>query len=168
MPDKLTTRMAIFVNIRDDNGRLLLQQRANTGYRDGFYDFACSGHVDEGEGLLEAAVRELKEELGIVACEADLRLVHVNQTFVDRPYANFTFELREWEGEAEIKEPEKCSDLAFFSPDSLPEHCTLNVRVNQKHGFSSELHYSKVTPLNYQEYMGVPAAEHFNTLMAVQ
>lgn len=158
MAEKLLTRMAVFIVIRDEADRLLLQQRANSGYLDGYYDFACSGHVDEGEGMWEAAVRELKEELGITAREADLKLVHINQSYLDRPYADFTFELREWQGTPTICEPEKCSDLDYFAPDNLPDLCTLNVRVNQHVGFGSELTYSKVTPENYREYMGVPYA----------
>ena len=154
MAEKLVTRMAVFIMIRDDQGRLLLQQRANTGYMDGYYDFACSGHVDEGETIIEAAVRELKEEIGITAKAEDLKLVHINQNYLDRAYANFTFELRAWEGEPTICEPDKCSDLAYFAPDNLPEKCTLGVRVNERAGFSSELGYSKVTPDNYEQYMG--------------
>ncbi len=162
MPSKLITKAAVFINIRDDAGRLLLQQRANTGFRDGFYDFACSGHVDGNEGIREAAVRELVEELGIQAREEDLQLVHINQAFLDTPYMNFTFQLLAWEGEPAIKEPEKCSDLAYFFPDQLPSDCTLNVRINQRNDFSSELTFSKVTPENYKMYMGVPFEEHFS------
>lgn len=146
--------MAVFIILRDKQGRLLLQQRTNTGYLDGYYDFGCSGHVDEGEDMLEAAVRELKEEIGVTAKLEDLKLVHINQNYLDRPYANFTFELHSWQGEPRICEPEKCSDLAYFAVDDLPKKCTLNVRVNQRFGFGSELTYSKVTPRNYQTYMG--------------
>ncbi len=164
MPSKLTTKAAVFINIRDDADRLLMQQRTNTGFRDGFYDFACTGHVDACESIREAAVRELAEELGIQAHEENLQLVHINQEYLDTPYMNFTFQLLSWKGEPTIKEPEKCSDLAYFSSDQLPSDCTLNVRLNQKNDFSSELTFSKVTPDNYEMYMGVPFEEHFPKL----
>lgn len=154
MAEKLETRIVVFVNIRDETGRLLLQRRSNTGFMDGYYDFACSGHVDVGESVLEAAVREAREEIGIIARPDDLKLVHINQNYLDRPYANFTFELHEWEGEPTICEPEKCNDLSYFAPDALPEKCTLNVRLNERNGFSSELTYSKVTPENLADIMG--------------
>jgi 8-oxo-dGTP diphosphatase len=154
MAEKLRSLMAVFVNIRDENGRMLLQQRVNTGYRDGYYDYSCSGHVDEGESVLEAAVRELSEELGIDAKAEDLKLVHIMQAFLDIPYTNFTFELDRFEGIPSIREPEKCSDLSYFAPDALPELCTPNLRMNEKSGFSRELTFSKLTPENYQYYMG--------------
>jgi len=33
------------------------------------WDYSASGHVDEGEGYLEAAYRELKEEVGVEGVE---------------------------------------------------------------------------------------------------
>lgn len=155
MPEKIISRMAVFVIIRKPTGELLLQQRANTGYMDGFYDLSCSGHVDEGESIREAAIRELAEEIGVKATEDDLQLIHINQNFLDQTYANFTFLVDKWQGEPTLCEPEKCSDLDYFAPDALPEKCTLSVRVNQRYRFGPELTYSKVTPDNYAEYMGV-------------
>lgn len=139
--------------IRNDAGEILLQQRANTSYLDGYYDFACSGHADNGESIKEAAVREAAEEIGIVVDPENLKLVHINSNFIDTPYLNFTFELKQWQGTPEIREPEKCSDLAYFAPDRLPEKCTLNVRVNQRVGFNHELTYSKVTLEDYDQIL---------------
>lgn len=154
MAQKLQTYSAVFIIIKNEAGQILLQQRFNTGYLDGYYDFACSGHVDEGESIREAAVRELAEEIGLAAEVEDLRLVHINQNFIDRAYLNFTFVLDKWEGTPSIKEPEKCSDLRYFDVDALPEKCTLNVRVNQRTGFASELTYSKITPVEYRQLIG--------------
>ena len=156
MADRFMTRMAVFVVLRNPQGEILLQQRANTGYLDGYYDFAASGHVEDSESLRDCAARELEEEIGIVADADKLRLVHINQNFLNTPYINFTFVLDEWQGEPKILEPEKCSDLAYFSPDKLPSKCTLNVRVNQKAAFGRELTYSLVTPDNFAEFMGEP------------
>ncbi len=57
------TRQAVFVVIRNDNNEILLQQRANTGYLDEYWDLP-SGHVEYGESLSESAVREVEEEIG--------------------------------------------------------------------------------------------------------
>lgn len=43
---------------------ILLALRKNTGYRDGKYELP-GGHVEEGEDLMQAMVREAKEELMI-------------------------------------------------------------------------------------------------------
>lgn len=164
MAEKLVSHVAVFIILRNDAGEILLQQRANTGYHDGYYDFACSGHVDEGESIHEAAVRELKEELNIVADPADLHLVHINQNFMDTPYMNFTFTLNKWQGTPVIQEPHKCSDLRYFSPTKLPKLCTLNVRVNEAHGFSDTLSFSKVTSDVYRELMKESALEPYASM----
>jgi len=148
--------MAVFVIMRNSGGEILLQQRANTGYLDGYYDFACSGHVDPGESIRSTVVRELMEEIGVQAYEDDLQLIHINQNILDTPYTNFTFVLEKWSGTPRICEPEKCSDLAYFALDALPEKCTLNVRVNEKSGFSPDLTYSYITPDNFKDFMGEP------------
>lgn len=142
--ERFKTRMAVFIVLRNEQGHILLQQRANTGYLDGYYDFACSGHVDPGESIRKTAVRELFEEIGVVALEQDLKLIHINQNNVDTPYTNFTFVLEKWSGDPVICEPEKCSDLAFFAQDKLPGKCTLNVRVNERDDFSDTLSYSYI------------------------
>lgn len=44
---------------------ILLHRRKNTGYEDGKWDIAGSGHVDEDETAQTAVIRECQEELGI-------------------------------------------------------------------------------------------------------
>lgn len=136
----------------------MLQQRANTGYLDGYYDFP-SGHVEDKESIRTAAVRELAEESGLTVREEDLRLVHINQNFHDTPYVNFAFVADKWEGEPSVCEPEKCSDSQFFAPADLPEKCTLNVRLNERAGFGNNLTYSLVTLENYEQIMHEPFAK---------
>lgn len=153
MAQKLTTKVAIFVMIKDAEGRLLLQQRISH-YMGGHYDFACSGHVDENETVLEATVRELQEEIGIKADPEDLKLVHINSYYADDSYLNLVFALHKWQGTPAICEPEKCSDLSYFAPDNLPEKCTPSVRYMQQGGFSETLSYSKITPENIAQLMG--------------
>ena len=148
MSDRLVVRLAVFVILRDSEGRLLLQQRQNTGYMDGHYDCACSGHVELGETLEEAALREVAEELGVSAQPQDLRLVHVCHNYLRQPYyANFVYELDRWEGTPEIREPEKCSDLSYFAPDALPEKLSPTLRsVVESGGLGANLTYSALLP----------------------
>ena len=44
---------------------LLFQKRSKKVHNGGFYDISAGGHVDVGEDVLTAAVREVKEEIGI-------------------------------------------------------------------------------------------------------
>ncbi|MEK9176941.1 MAG: NUDIX domain-containing protein [Patescibacteria group bacterium] len=54
------------VIIVDDRGDILLQKRSTKISYPGLWNDSVSGHVDVGESYLEAAVREMKEEMGIV------------------------------------------------------------------------------------------------------
>ena len=45
--------------------QVLLQLRRNTGYMDGHWACGASGHVEAAESVLETALREADEELGI-------------------------------------------------------------------------------------------------------
>lgn len=154
MAERFKTIVAVFVGLRNENGEILLQQRANTGFMDGFWDFSASGHLEPDESIRACAVRELKEEIGIEANEDDLQLIHVNQNKFDLPYLNFTFMLDTWQGEPTICEPDKCSELRYFKTHELPERCTVNVRVNHLDNFSDDMLYSYVDQNNYEEIVG--------------
>lgn len=121
MADRFVSRSAVFVALRDKKGRILLHRRANTGFMDGRYDLP-SGHVEKDEPVLASAVRELQEEAGVKIKESDLRLWHVNQFAANGEYYyNFFFTVDVWQGEPKIMEPNKCDDMQFFDPGSLPK-----------------------------------------------
>lgn len=113
---------AVFVIVLDDDGRVLLHCRKNTGYMDGYYDFP-SGHLEPDELLQDGAVREVLEETGLRVMPEDLQLVHIGQNYSEpgRPYINFFFRTQKWSGTPKICEPEKCAALAFFDPAHLPK-----------------------------------------------
>ena len=71
------------VCVIEKDGKYLFLKRSNTGKGDGFY-MLPGGHVDAGESVLHAAVRELKEELGIDVKESDLefKLVEPIKTYI--------------------------------------------------------------------------------------
>ena len=67
---------AVHVIVHDAAGRVFLQQRSHV--KDTFpgcWDSSCSGHLDSGENYLQAARRELGEELGCRDVIAPFRLV---------------------------------------------------------------------------------------------
>lgn len=134
---------------------MLLHRRANTGFMDGYYDFP-SGHVEHGESFAEAAIRELREETGLVTSESDMSLCHINQNYLDQPYINIIFMVDTWQGTPAILEPNKCDDMQFFDTAMLPEKCTLAVRDMSRTGFTAEPTTSRITLSDFQELVGVP------------
>jgi ADP-ribose pyrophosphatase YjhB (NUDIX family) len=45
-------------------GSILLVRRCNTGFKDGNYG-PVGGHLDGGESIIRAAIRECREEVGV-------------------------------------------------------------------------------------------------------
>jgi len=156
--ERLSFKAAVFMIVRDEQGRVLLQRRAGTEFMNGYYDFP-SGHVDAGESFTEAAVRELVEETGLTAEEEDLEVLHLNQNYLDTPYINIVFAVKKWGGSPRIMEHDKCDDQRFFAVDSLPEKCTLAVRYVDRAGWTGGPHLSKITADDFRELIGVDAAE---------
>lgn len=98
-------------------GRLLLGRRAGTGYADGRWHLP-SGHLEEGESVVEAAVREAHEEVGVRIDPSDLRFVHVMHRAPER--VGVFFRADRWAGEPYNAEPGKCEALEWFPLDRLP------------------------------------------------
>jgi 8-oxo-dGTP diphosphatase len=109
-----------------DGDRVLLQLRANTGYYDEFWAASAAGHVEAGEPVTEAAVREASEELGITILEPDLvALTAMHRTAptglaVDQR-VDFFFACRSWRGMPNLQE-QKAADLRWFDLDALPDN----------------------------------------------
>lgn len=58
----------VHVLVFNDDGRLLLQKRSqNKDVAPDKWDTSVGGHISPGEGLIAAAKREMKEELGIIS-----------------------------------------------------------------------------------------------------
>lgn len=106
--------------LRDD--QMLLTRRA--GDIPGTGEWALpSGRLEAGEHVVAAMQRELTEELGVVASARDIECFGVCH---GRPpdgdaRMGFGFLISRWTGEPEIREPDKCSELAWWPVDGLPE-----------------------------------------------
>ena len=115
---------AVYVILRKEDGSFPMLLRQNTGYKDGEY-VVPSGHVEKDEHFLQAAVRELKEEVGVDAKETDLNLVHVAHRLVNdskEDRIDMLFELKNWQGEVTNAEPEKCVQIDWFTEENLPSN----------------------------------------------
>lgn len=117
---------AAFVLLVDAQDRVLLAYRRGTGYMDEHWSFGSAGHVESGETVLQTAVREAREELGVQIAEADLvpMTVRHRSSGNGRPIderVDFFFTVRSWQGDPSIQEPDKAADLQWVSLDELPE-----------------------------------------------
>lgn len=99
---------------------ILFLRRFQTGYMDGCYSF-CAGHVEVGESVREAMVRELYEEIGVKVLARSLRLAHVRSCRAeDEHRLHHFFEVSNWQGEPRNVELEKCDELRWMHPETLP------------------------------------------------
>ncbi len=116
--------------------QILLIRRFNTGFRDGEYSVPA-GHLDGGESVVEAGIREGKEEVGLDLDANDLTFSTVMHRIEDDERVDFFFQVHKWDGEPFNAEPEKCDDLRWFPIDALPVNTVPYVRQaldNHLHG----------------------------------
>jgi len=109
------------------DGRVLLLRRYNTGYEDGWYSIVA-GHVDGGEEIKDAMIREAREETGIVIAPENIVVVGVMHRRSAEERIDFFLAARRWAGEVTNREPDKCDELAWFDLDALPANVIPYVR----------------------------------------
>ncbi len=120
MTTRFTLRAAVYLIIRQKD-TVLLQQRAGSGFMDGWYGLP-SGHVDGNETMTQAMIREAKEELNIDLTPDDLRVVlTIHRQSRDAEYIDIFFETSTYTGVIQNNEPHKCTDLSFLKPDETPQ-----------------------------------------------
>lgn len=111
----------VYVLLRRGDGRILLLERANTGYADGQL---CppSGHLEEGESVIDGAIRETSEEVGVAIDPSDLTFVHVvhYRALGSEGRIGFFFLTEKWAGHPWNREPDKCAGLIWSDPAQPP------------------------------------------------
>jgi 8-oxo-dGTP pyrophosphatase MutT (NUDIX family) len=123
---RFTARVAVHLFLNCDRNVLLLR-RANTGYEDGNYSVPA-GHLDGGEEVVAAAIREAHEEIGIVLAPSAASIVGVMHRRSDVESIDFFLVASTWTGEIINAEPHKCDELAWYPLDALPANTIPYVR----------------------------------------
>lgn len=105
--------------LRDD--AVLLLRRFNTG----------------DEDVIAAAIREAREETGIILAPDDVTVVGVMHRKATDERIDFFLTASRWTGTIRNAEPEKCDALTWFPRDALPENVIPYIRRaldNERHG----------------------------------
>ena len=125
------------------DGKILFLKRTNRKFFDNF--FACpGGKVDGAESLLQAAKREVKEELGITINLEFSNVVHVCHFKREGNFEGLDFYIQaeKWDGQPQNKEPEKHSEIRWIDMNNLPDNIVSNhkkaLEEIQKNVFYSE------------------------------
>jgi 8-oxo-dGTP diphosphatase len=120
---QFTIAVDVFL-VRD--GKLLMGKRQNT-FGAGFWGLP-GGHLEKDETVEMAALRELKEETGLVAENVTFAIVFNNNNR-EEPYIHFGMLASGVSGEPQLKEPDKFSGWQWFDLNDLPNEQTLWVHA---------------------------------------
>lgn len=107
--------------ILEEKGKLLFLRQTK---RNGGRYTLIGGNVEEHEFAREALVREAKEEASIHVNVDDLTLVHTlhrHKLQKNETLLVLYFKAARFSGEPESMETKKFKDVAWFSPNELPE-----------------------------------------------
>ena len=125
----------------DNEEYILLMKRKNTGSNDGEFELP-GGHLEAGEDLYDAMIREAKEELLIDLKREDIKIIHLLHHF-NGERLNFIFETDGSNLNPQIGEVEKCSELRWVKINELPEETTEKVKLMISNIIDNKFYYKK-------------------------
>src|SRR5690606_22859107 len=111
---------------------VLYGQRSNTGFEDGAWHLPA-GHLEAGESVVTALIREAAEEIGVTIRPEDVQFSHLMHNSSSGGRMAIFFTVTDWQGEPENCEPDKCSALDWFALDTPPDRMIDYCRVAMKH-----------------------------------
>jgi len=119
------------------SNEILLLRRFNTGYEDGNYS-VIAGHIDGGEDVYTAMIREAKEEAGVDIARENLEIIQVmHRLAADSERIDYFFRCDKWVGGIRNMEPDKCDELLWADINNPPGNTIGYIRkaiINYKGG----------------------------------
>jgi isopentenyl-diphosphate delta-isomerase type 1 len=115
----------VHILVFDGKGRLLLQRRSmSKDVAPGKWDTSVGGHVDPGENILDAARREMKEELGVEECRLDYLYAYLFSNRIESELVSTFF--CEYNGGFAFNKDE-IEEIAFWDMKKIKEQIGKNV-----------------------------------------
>lgn len=129
MKERKPTRLGVDVAIIKDNEVLLGKRRGQVGEAiskvgEGQWAFP-GGHLNPGEKISEAGLREVREETGnkmMVKIKGVIGISETNLPPAYIPHLIVVLLAKYLEGEPVLNEPERCEEWRWFPIDNLPEN----------------------------------------------
>ena len=116
MKDLMNPKLCSAVLLIKDNHLLLLRDAKHPERLK-----PVGGKVETGESFLQAAVREVQEELGLVLAPADLQAIHLADFFwLDVHHVTTIFLAKQWTGQPINNDPVDHSELVWIPLTDLP------------------------------------------------
>ena len=109
--------------ILENQNKILLMKRKNTGYEDGKYCLP-GGHVESNEEIKQALIREAEEELGITINVKDVQFYKVLNRKINEneAYIDFVFKVMHWSKNVTNNEKDKCEEIIWIDKNKLPKN----------------------------------------------
>ena len=102
----------------------ILLGRRTSGFGIGTWGLP-GGHLEQGEAILGAAARELREESGIIA--RTMRIAAIGDPIPENNYhLQIGVLVDEWSGEPSITAPHEIGEWHFFPLDALPSNLLIS------------------------------------------
>lgn len=114
----MTVKVAVYMILVNEDGKLLFERRCNTGWQDGKL-YLPSGHVEMNEFPYQTAIRELKEEVNLCTSPENVLLKSV--VYRKDSYIEFYYLIKRWEGCLKNCEPNICTELMWIDIKNLQE-----------------------------------------------
>lgn len=120
MKKRFEVPVAVHIIIKKDD-KILFQRRKNTKFGDGNLCLPA-GHLENGESVYGAIIREVKEELNIDIDNKTLNIIFVsNRKGTDKTRIDYFFKVDCYAGEIINNEPCKCSELKWLNINEIME-----------------------------------------------
>lgn len=121
---KKAIRRAARIFIINESGQILIQRRSEHVAKPLLLDNSVGGHVDEGETYREAALREMKEELGLEAYE----LIEIANSFRSGGFFCNLYLVKVPDGIEVTFDEYEVSEVLWLSREEVTDLVTHNVQ----------------------------------------